>query len=215
MAIAVLMLAWPRLQASYRYLPVEFAIERYYATREIPTDRLSVLIRFAREAIEHHDHYRFHDGLSVLHLLRAMDVMTPALERRAEYQAAEAEAMESLQRAPAQPSAWARLAMIRWILRDEPENIVTPWKMSVFTGRTETTLLKQRVEIGLAFQQNLDDEALAMLRDQLLLAWRTQPGSLVHALSQRDPNLHVARKLIGDTDPTALADMEAWLAKLH
>ena len=133
-ALAVLSLAWPRFQASVRYLPVERAIKQYYKTGEIPTDRLPVLIRFATEAISHQEHYRFHDGLSTLHLLRAMDFKTPALERRDAYISAMMEAERSLQQAPANPATWLRLASVRWILHEEPETIVDAWKMSVFTG---------------------------------------------------------------------------------
>ncbi|HLF30208.1 MAG TPA: hypothetical protein VI566_04180 [Xanthomonadales bacterium] len=215
LATATLLLAWPRLQASYRYLPVEIAIQRYFSSREIPSNRLPVLIRFTSEAIAHQDHYRYHDGLSLLHLLRAQDLNTPALERLDEYLAAAAAAVESLRRAPAQPVLWLRLANVRWILHEESESILAPWKMSIFTGRTDTTLFAQRIEIGLAHREYLDEEALAMLRDQVLLAWKIQPGSLVGVLSRRDRSLEVTRSLIEHTDPVALADMEAWLAKLR
>jgi hypothetical protein len=214
MAITVLVLAWPRLQASIRYLPVEIGIERYLATGDIPTERLPVLIRFSKEAIEHQDHYRYHDGLSQLHLMRAVDLQTPARERRDAYLAAASEAQQSLQRAPAQPITWLRLARLRWILRKEHQTVVEAWKMSVFSGRTTITLLKQRVEIGLAYRAALDEEGVAMLRDQILLAWRLIPGPLVNMLSTRDRNLNVTRPLIKDSDPAALADIEAWLAKL-
>jgi len=213
-AIATLMLAWPRLAASYRYLPVEIAIARYFSSREIPSDRLNVLIRFATEALGHDDSYRYHDGLSLLHLLRALDLNTPALERRDAYLASMDEAKLSLQRAPAQPATWLRLANVRWVLHEEPEDIVAPWKMSIFTGRTDSTLFTQRMEIGLAHREYMDAEAVAMLRDQLLLAWRTQPGSLMGVLAKRDRDLAVTRPLIESTDPVALAEMEVWLDKL-
>jgi hypothetical protein len=193
LGIAVFVLAWPRLQASYRYLPVEIAIQRYFSSREIPSDRLPVLVRFATAAIAQQDHYRYHDGLSLLHLLRAQDLNTPALERLDEYQAAAEAAVESLQRAPAQPGIWLRLANVRWILHEEPASILAPWKMSIFTGRTDTTLFAQRIDIGLSHREYLDEEALAMLRDQVLLAWRIQPGSLVGVLSRRDKSLEVTR----------------------
>jgi hypothetical protein len=214
-AAIALVLAWPRLRASYRYLPVDIAIQNYYSKREIPTDRLPVLIRFAGEAIAHNDHYRYHDGLSLLHLLRALDIHTPALERRDEYRAAESEAMESLQRAPTQPASWLRLANIRWILHDEPENILAPWKMSIFTGRTDSSLVAQRVEIGMAFHDFMDEEGVAMLRDQLLLTWRMQPGSLMQVLHLRDRQLTITHRLIGETAPQVLADMETWFAKVR
>ena len=215
LAAAVLMLAWPRFQASFRYLPVDLAIERYFATREIPSDRLAVLIRFANQAISIHDDYRYHNGLSLLQQLRAIDLNTPALERIDAYRAAEAEAVESLKQSPAQPMAWLAIANIRWILRDEAAEIISPWKMSIFTGRTDSSLIVQRIEIGLAYREYMDAEAIAMFRDQLLLGWRMQPGSVMQVLAHRDADLRVTGDLIANTDPAALAEMEAWLGKLR
>jgi hypothetical protein len=215
LSIAVLALSWPRFQASFRYLPVDRALALYYTEHVIPTDRMEALIRFAGEAIGHHDHYRYHDGLSQLHYLRGLDVYTPALERRDAYRQAEAEAVNSLTQAPAQPGPWLRLATIRWILHDEPEDIIQPWKMSIFSGRTHSGLYTQRVEMGLAQREFLDEEAVAMLRDQLLLAWTTRPGSLVQVLARRDIDLRVTRGLLANTDPLALGEMEAWLEKFR
>jgi hypothetical protein len=215
LALALLTLSWPRFQASFKYLPVEFAIKQYHDDQQIPSERLPVLIRFAQEAIARKDHYRFHDGLSQLHLLRGLDPYTPALERRPAYRQAELEASNSLQMAPAQPAAWLRLATVRWVLHDESETIIQPWKMSIFTGRTNATLINRRVEIGLAHYAELDDEGVSMLRDQLLLAWRIRSGALVRALAVRDRDLVVTRRLLADTDPASLAEMEAQLEKLR
>jgi hypothetical protein len=214
-ALAVLALAWPRLRASYRFLPVDIAIQRYNQDREIPSDRLEILMRFANEAIGYDNHYRYHEGLSLLHHLRAADINTPALERLDEYRATEAAAVASLQRAPAQPAVWMRLATTRWILHDEPETVVEPWKMSIFTGRTDSSLMVFRAELGLAYRQYLDTEAVAMLADQLLLAWRLQPGSLMKVLVAWDRELLLTRPLLENTDPVALAEMEMWLENLR
>jgi hypothetical protein len=215
LALAVLALAWPRFQAAFRFLPVDRAIARYHVEREIPSDRLPVLVEFARAALGHHDHYRYRDGLSQLHYLRGLDPWTPALQRLPAYEDAAAEAVNALLQAPAQPETWLRLATIRWILHDEPADIVGPWKMSVFTGRTHSALYAQRVELGLAHRAYLDDEALAMLRDQLLLAWRSQPGTLIQVLARRDRGLALTRGLLESNDPAALQEMEAWLEKLR
>ena len=208
-------LAWPRFQASFRYLPVDRAIDRYYVSREIPSNRLEVLIRFAEQAIDYNDHYRYYDGLSTLHLLRAQDINTPALERRGAYESAEREAKASVERAPAQPAAWLRLATIRWILHDEPEAVISAWKMSAYTGRTDSSLMAQRVAIGLAFFSFLDDEGMGLLRDQLLLAWRLQPGSLMSVLSRTDRQLIVTRQLVKNIDPDALMELEMWLERVR
>ena len=215
LSVALLSLAWPRMQASYRYLPVDLAIGRYYEDRDIPAHRLLTLIKFARQAIEHHDHYRYHDGLSMLHYLRAIDFQTPALERRDAYRKAEAEAVETVKRAPAQPDSWLRIATVRFLLHDELSEILEPWRMSIFTGRTHSTLMAPRVDIGLACLDSMDRETRAMLRDQLMLAWELKPAELLKALKTRDPRLDKTRSLLGTTDPMAVDEMEARLEKIH
>jgi hypothetical protein len=213
LALATLSLAWPRMKASYRFLPVELAIERYYELREIPSRRMLTLIGFARQAIDRHDHYRYHDGLSFLYYLRGIDIHTPALERRPAYRASEAAAIETVKRAPAQPEAWLRIATIRAVLRDEPEDVLEPWKMSIFTGRTHSTLMVPRVELGLPYLDEMDDESRGMLRDQLLLAWALKPGELIRVLKRRDSNLGLTRELIGPAEEAVLAEMERRVEK--
>ena len=212
---ATLALAWPRFKASYRFLPVDLAIERYYETRDIPSHRMLTLIDFAREALSLHDHYRYHDGLSFLHYLRGLDIYTPALERRDAYRAAEAEAIESVRRAPAQPEAWLRIATVRSILRDEPERVLEPWRMSVFTGRTHSTLMAPRVGIALPYLEYLDREGRSMLRDQMLLAWSLKPMELLRELKARDPRLMHSRELLEPLAPATLAEMEERFEKVR
>ena len=213
LALGTLVLAWPRLQASVRFLPVDHAIADYHETREIPSHRMLTLIGFAGEAIALHDHYRYHDGLSFLHYLRGLDIYTPALERRDAYRAAEAEAIEAVRRAPAQPEAWLRIATVRSILRDEPEAVLEPWRMSIFTGRTHSTLMAPRVGIALPYLEFLDAEGRSMLRDQMLLAWSLKPVELLRELRARDPRLARSRELLEPIAPAALAEMEERIEK--
>jgi len=215
LALFVLLLSWPHLLASFRFIPVDIALKRYFDNQQIPTERLPILVRFAEEAMSRSDHYRFHDGLSQLHMLRAIDPYTPALERRPAYRLAEAAAINSLQRSSAQSNTWLRVAAVRWVLHDEPETIIPAWKMSIFTGRTQVSLLNRRVEIGLRYFNDLDAEGVSMLRDQLLLAWRTRPGALARVLAMRDRGLSISRSLLADTDPVTLSEMEAQLEKLR
>jgi len=215
LALATLGLAWPRLAASYRFLPVDHAIERYHDSGEIPTRRMLTLIGFADEALSLNDHYRYHDGLSFLYFLRGLDIYTPALERRSAYRKAESEAIETVRRAPAQPEAWLRIATVRSLLRDEPDAVIGPWRMSVFTGRTHSTLLVPRVGVALPYLETIDAETRSMLRDQLLLAWSLKPNELLRELKVRDPRLQQTRDLIGATAPAALADMEARIEKVR
>lgn len=215
MAVAVAVLAGPRVKASFRFLPVSRAMEGYLESRELPSSRMLTLIRFTEDSIALQDHYRFHDGLSFLYYLRGLDIHTPALERRPAYRRSEAEAIETVRQAPAQPEAWLRIASVRSILRDEPETIIQPWKMSVFTGRTHSTLLVPRLEVALPYLAHMDGESRSMLKDQLLLAWQLKPRELLRILKSHDPQLLAAGELLEGTHPALLMEMEDGLEKVR
>ena len=131
--MAVLALSWPRFQASFRFLPVDIALQRYYADQKIPTDRLPVLVGFAGQAIARNDHYRYRDGLSVLHYLRALDPYTPALQRRPAYRLAETEAMASLRQARRQRGE-PRVIRRRRRIRFSSESFFIFWSVRTVSG---------------------------------------------------------------------------------
>ena len=209
----VITLSFPRFQAAFRFLPVDIAIRDFQRQGQVASNRLKVLIEFSEQALAMHDHYRFHNGLSLLHYLRAVDPLTPALERRPAYRLAESASMAALERAPAQPAAWLQLATIRWILYDEPETIIEPWKMSIFTGRMHSSLFPARVQIGLAHFELLDREGRAMLRDQLQLAWKLRPQQLLPVLLQYDRDLAKSGQLLINNDPVTLQELGEFLEK--
>ncbi len=209
--LAALWFSGPRFYAGLRFVPVELALSRYFEDRILPSDRLQSLIKFADQAIKAHDHNRYRDGLSLLHYLRGQDPNTPAMERRKAYRLSEAEALESLRAAPARAATWLRVAKIRALLREEPETVIEPWRMSIFTGRTQSHLMVGRIDLGLQYLDAMDSEALSMLRDQLMLAWRTDRRSVAGVLRYRDPGLAKVRQLIGTLDAAVLAQMEAQL----
>ena len=102
---------------------------------------------------------------------------------------------------------------MRAVLRDEPEQVLAPWRMSVFTGRTHSTLLAPRVGIALPYLEVMDAETRSMLRDQWLLAWRLKPGELWRELMQSDPALQRTRALIAPIAPDVMSELEARLEK--
>ncbi|RLA48603.1 MAG: hypothetical protein DRR42_16525, partial [Gammaproteobacteria bacterium] len=133
-ALILLSLSWPRLQASLRYLPVDTAISKYWETREADTGQLDALIVRARETIALHDHYRYWGGLSELQILSGQDMARPYWQRRQVLEQAVLSALEVVERAPAQPRAWLRIARTRAFLGYPVADIIPAWKMSILTG---------------------------------------------------------------------------------
>ncbi len=211
--VVLLSLAWPRLQASLRYLPVDTALSKYWQTRQPDKPQLPGLIERAQQAIGLYDHYRYWEGLSALQLLSGQDQDMPYWQRRQMLKQSIASALEVVQRAPAQPQAWLRIARTRAFLGAAAEDILPAWKMSVLTGRVEPTLMLARLELGFGYYGLLDEESLALLRDQTVLTWAVQPRGLVQSLQSGRLDIGLLRNLLEGRQAGMLVDMEAQLAK--
>jgi len=207
-ASVLLVLAWPRLKAAWVYLPVDTAIARYFATRDIPTEQLEPLMRRAQDSLGILDHYRYWEGLSLLHYLRAQDPETPEWERRPELRRALRTASETVRRAPANPRAWLRMARIQAVVGASEDRVLPPLRMSILTGRVEPSLLLARLELGYRYRARLDADTAALLRDQTVLAWRVSPAELTRAIHEGRVDFERIRALLrGNED--ILAEMEA------
>ncbi|MFT5141351.1 MAG: hypothetical protein ACI9CB_003025 [Rhodothermales bacterium] len=210
-AISLFSISWPRLNASLTYLPVDTAIKNYYATREIPTLQLPGLITQARKAIEKHDHYRYHDGLSALYYLRGTDDLSPTLERQSALEQAIAEAEISVSISPARPMTWQRIAQTHDLLRHSSDTIIAPLKMSIYAGRVEPTLLLGRLELGYKYLDGLDEETKGLLLDQTLVTWKLKPRELTSAIKNQRILRQGVAQLLSNTNEQQLHEMEASL----
>lgn len=203
--------AWPRLQASLAYLPVDTALGRYFETRVIPGAQLDGLAGRAEAAIARHDHHRYWDGLSQLLYLKGLERDTPVwLREPALYQSLEA-ALTAVRRAPAQPSVWLRIALLRAALGQPADAVVPPLKMSMLTGRVEPTLLLPRLELAYRFLPWLDAEARDLLRDQTRLAWRISEPLLRDSLASGRLSRDQLADWLNGADPGLWSEMEASL----
>jgi hypothetical protein len=203
--------AWPRLQASVLFLPVDTAIGRYFDSREIPSAQLEALIAQTKRAIERRPHYRYYNGLSFLHYLRALDPTVSSSERRLALQASIAAAEQALARAPAKPATWLRVAQARAALGEGEAAVLPPLEMSILTGRVEPSLLLPRLELGLRYLPRLDAESNALLRDQLLLTWRVNDSGVLQALREGRLKLDQVRAVLGPAHADVWEEMELGL----
>lgn len=208
LAIGLLSLVAPRLQASLLYLPVDTAINRYFTERTVPSAQLDALRAQTRQAIAHHPHYRYHDGLSLLNYLQAIDLGNkPWLQRPALVRSEQA-ALKAVQGAPAKPRTWLRIARTRAALGRDEATIAEPLAMSILSGRVEPTLVLPRIELGYRYVEHFDEETLGLLRDQTLLAWRSNERGVRRAL--RDGRLDYSRVkyVLGSSNESIAREME-------
>jgi hypothetical protein len=209
LALYGLSLSIPRLQASLLYLPVQNAFIGYWNRKPIGPEQLPELKTRTEAAIAHHDHPRFHDGLSLLHYIEAGDEQAPLFQRREAYEQAIAEAEASLRAAPVQPRLWLRKAHAENWLSFTRDRSVDAFKMSVLTSRVEPTLLMSRLLLGYYLVGDLDEEGRALLRDQTLLAWNLRQRDLLQAIRRDELSYPRIKGLLSESHPDVVAEMEA------
>ncbi len=209
----LLSLAWPRLRASVRFLPVDTAISNFWQSGEVDETQVDGLIRRAQEAIAIHDHYRYYAGMSELEILAGGDMKRSLWQRRQALQDAIAAATEVVRRSPATPRAWLRIARAKEFLAYPAEQVIPPLKMSILTGRVEPSLMLTRLELGLRHLPMLDAEAVRLMRDQALLCWTTDRRSMLRRIKSGSLGIDKLRVVLADNDPAVLTEMEAQLAK--
>jgi hypothetical protein len=214
-AVVMLLLAWPRLSASLSYLPVDTALARHWAGEPLPAAQLDLLAERARQSLGRHGHHRYHDGLSLLLYLRAQDATVPEDERREALQASLESAVEVISRAPMKPAAWLRIAAARASLRHPAEQVSAALKMSIYTGRVEPSLLPLRLQLGFSYLARDDAEAMSLLRDQVLLAWDTQPRTFIGSIRSGAVSFTAVENLLVGRHNDVLAQMEAALEKVY
>lgn len=108
--------------------------------------------------------------------LAAQEVRDPAVRA-----VATAATVRGLAVAPAQPSAWARLAFLR--LHDgNPEAAARALRMSMVTGRVVPALQVDRARLGLTLLPWLDGEGRSLLARDIRSAWVLHPVELAAAI---------------------------------
>ncbi len=210
-ALALLMFSWPHLRASFRFLPVDRAIARYWKTETIPSAQLPQLIGTAEAALAIHHSARYWNGLSFMHYLYAIDDNSPSLARRPAFEKSLDAAVEVLKRAPAKPLVWLRLTRIHALLEHPPEQVLRALKMSILMGPVEPTLLLSRLQIGYYYMPMMDDDGLLLLRDQTLLTWKLQPREMANMLTKQQLDYSMLRELLADKHPEIMRQIEVRL----
>ncbi len=204
LALVLLFMSWPRLQAAWLFLPVEAALSRYFSGHGVDAVQYGPLIERARKAQQTHADYRYLDGLSLLYYLRAIDETSYPWQRRpALHQASEA-GLAAVKRNPVQPGTWLRIAHAGAALGTPDAEVVAALEMSILTGRVEPTLLMQRLILAYAYLPMLDPEMRGLLRDQTELAWRLQPRMLSRALAEGRLDAAQVKSVVGDMSPIFL-----------
>jgi len=212
LATGLLLLCWPRLRASFGYLPVDTSIALHWSGAVIPDLQRRALIARAGESLGQHGHYRYYDGISTLHYLRGLDSALPVAERRAALAISAVAAREVVALAPIKPLAWLRLAAAGSASGEPGEEIAAAFKMSAWTGRVEPPMMLLRLELGFAHRRWLDAEGIRLLQDQTVLSWDLQRQALISRFRSGAIDYSRVAALLARSHPDILTEMEVALA---
>lgn len=207
----VLTLSWPRLRASLLYLPVDTAISKYRQTGELDVAQLDGLIERAQDSIAIHDHYRYWEGVSELHILSSQVMSRTVWDRRMALEDSILAANEVVRRAPSKPRSWLRIARAGEFLAYPHEQVIPALKMSILTGRVEPTLMLTRLELGLRYMPVLEQDAVLLLRDQAILTWAINDRAMVERIRTGFLSPALLRELLSGHNEAIMAEIEARL----
>ena len=208
LATTVLLLSYPRFTSSISFLPVHAALNRHWDDYPIKSEQFPVLIQFANKAIDKLDLARYWQGLGWLFYLQINAENIESGEGQ-QLLARSLNAFEtSLQKSPADPVTWLRVAWLHAWLRHDTKLVLKALNMSIYTGRAERYLIIDRLNLALYYEAYFDKQDLPIIRDQIQLAWRFYPRDMLTYMESGELDKYVLLGLIADTNPGLAKEIE-------
>ncbi len=211
LATAVLFLSYPRFTSSLTYLPVEAALNRNWGDYPIRRNQFPVLIGFAKKAIQKLDLGRYWQGLGWLYYLQLNAANINAAERKNLLSLSQEAFERSLEKSPADPATWLRLAWLHAWLSHDASLVVKSLSMSFYTGRAERYIILNRLDLALRYAAYFEEQDLSLIRDQIQLAWRLFKKDTLEFIQAGTFNKHILLGLIRDSHPELVTEIEEML----
>ncbi len=170
-SILLLYIGVPRFLAELMLVPGTPIYERTNLGEQITDEELDVLQESREQAVAFVDHPKAYHQLGVVFLLRAQ--RAESASERIEHANQAIEALNtSLQLAPVNTFAWARLATAYMQVGPEQnEKAVEAWRKSVALARFEPFLFLTRNHIGISLYSDLTEEDREKLKEQINLTY--------------------------------------------
>lgn len=115
---------------------------------------------------------------------------------------------DALAASPASPFNWLRFAWLRFRAGDDA-GAATAWQMSVQTGRYKPPIMHARLELGLKLLTGQNRAFEGELREQIMVAARTDPADLARFASRVGAQAMVRAVLADDPGARARYDKAA------
>ncbi|MEX0298187.1 MAG: hypothetical protein AB3N28_03905 [Kordiimonas sp.] len=185
-SILLLYIGVPRFLAELMLVPGTPIYERTNLGEQVSDEELDVLQESREQAISFVDHPKAYHQLGLVFLLRAQRAEN-ASERIMHAETAIDKLNTSLQLAPVNTFAWARLATAYMLVGPENnDKAVEAWRTSVALARFEPFLFLSRNHIGISLYNNLNEEDREKLKEQIDLTYDWNRGQLRSYARQYD-----------------------------
>jgi len=198
LGVVLLTLSYPRLMSSYTYIPVQIALTKHWKGDSIKIQQFPFLIEITEKAIEYQGDVRYWIGLGWLQYLNARQLGFSKQEGQQLLHSSQKSFEKAVSKSPASPEVWLRLAWIHSLLKHDNAEVVNTLKMSIYTGRAERYLIKNRLELALKYIDYFDKEDLSLLTDQTKLAWRFYKRDMLKFIKDGTYNLNTINKLLNN-----------------
>jgi len=208
----LLYLGVPRLMAALANLPgdrVYTEVQDGFTPRR---EAFDVLLNARLEATEWVDSGRDWTDVGAAHLLIARHDRPAGQADKAELAKAIAAIRRGLEIAPANPFAWARLALVQYIHDGAPTAAMAEsLRMSLLTGHFDERLVLTRLDLCFRAFAHFAGDDRDLIRQQVRLAWGVSPNQVVEMGRNPLRRGFIAASLA--TLPEALASFESEVAR--
>lgn len=184
LAVALLVLAVPRLLAAVTLLPAAPTMDRLQSLEPVGTHKIERLIRNQRRALVWQPNGRTWTDLGLAQLLIAERLPEGDPRSRARFDDARRALVEGLSAAPANPFAWSRLAYAHAVLDGWTPRATAALRMAFITGPFEPRLLWPRLRLSLSAWPNIPLEDQDIVLQQIRQGWAADPESLTALVTQ-------------------------------
>jgi hypothetical protein len=195
-AVALVALAVPRLLAGAISGPFDDTVRALGRGDPVSDDALLLALGSRLRAIALIGDARYHADVAAL---RFADYLANP-EQSWRLDLAIAAHRDALDRAPAQPFLWSRLALAEMLRDGYRPAVGEALRLSLATGRHEPRLLMPRLELAFTVWPLLPDALRAELAQQVVLAMRWQPQALVAATRRYHRLAEVRDALVASPD---------------
>ena len=213
LGMALLWLGVPRLVAAFLMLPGDSTLSRLQEQQAIAPNELETVIESRAAALRWVSSGRLYTDRALGRLLQEEGTGPGAQAKNSSrFDQAIRDLKAGLAVAPADPYAWARLALAKHLVDGPSPEVASALVMSLLTGPYEPDMIPLRLELAFENWAHLPQQDRELIDQQVRYAWSRSKKRLLR-MAREPERLAVIRAALAK-DPRILAAFEKRFSKL-